>query len=53
MNGGGHSFLFLEWSAPRHHRLQHPLRTLDGNWGETVTIVTRTVAEIDRVGKAQ
>ncbi len=54
INGGGHSCLFLEWVDPTDTiTTSTRFRTLDGNWGETVTIVTRTVAEIDRVGKAQ
>lgn len=51
---GGHSCLFLEWVDPTDTiTTSTRFRTLDGNWGERVTIVTRTVAEIDRVGKAQ
>jgi len=54
INGGGHSCLFLEWvDSTDTITTSTRFRTLDGNWGQTVTIVTRTVAEIDRVGNAQ
>jgi len=54
INGGGHSCLFLEWVDPTDTISDSTqFRTLDGNWGQTVTIVTRTVAEFDRVGRVQ
>jgi len=54
INNGGHSCLFLDWLDPTGTITDGTrFRTLDGNWSQTVRIVERTVAEIDRVGKAQ
>jgi len=54
INDGGHSCLFLEWVDPTSTITDSTrFRTLDGNSGQRVRIVTRTVAQIDAVGKAQ
>jgi len=55
INGGGHSCLFLEWVDDPSDPITDATRfkTLDGNSGQTVKVVTRTVGVIDRVGKAQ
>lgn len=54
VNSGGHSCLFLEWVDPTETTTNDTcFRTLDGNWGDRATIVTRTVSQIDRVGMAQ
>lgn len=54
INNGNHSCLFLDWVDPTDTITDSTrFRTLDGNWGQTVQIVTRTVSCIDRVGKAQ
>lgn len=54
INNGDHSCLFLRWvDSTDTITNSTQFLSLDGNWGQTVQVVTRTVSVIDRVGKAQ
>jgi len=52
--GGDHSALFVEWiDSTTNITNATRFRTIEGNTGQRVAVRTRTVADIDRVGKAQ
>lgn len=54
INNGDHSCIFLKWlDSTGTISDSTRFRTLDGNWGQRVTVVDRDVSQIDRVGCAQ
>ena len=54
INGGGQSVIFFEW-VDSTATITDSTRfgSIEGNSSQTVHVVTRTVSQIDRVGKAQ